>query len=110
MNITKRISKFGAHKVALDGITFDSAREARRYTELKLLERAGEISDLEMQKQYELVPRQGKERPVCYIADFVYVGRDGKTVVEDTKGYRTREYIIKRKLMRWIHGIEIVEV
>lgn len=115
------IRKYGNKKVTLDGIEFDSAKEARRYSELKLLERAGEISDLELQKEYELIPNQrgadGKiiERAVKYKADFVYKER-GETVVEDVKGYRATnsvpyaKFVIKRKLMLYVHGIRIKEI
>lgn len=110
MNGRRYGSKYGAKKCVLDGVGFDSMREARRYRELKLLERAGEIAELRLQVPFELIPKQGGERPVIYVADFVYTDKDGRTVVEDAKGYRTREYIIKRKLMLWRHGIEITEV
>lgn len=113
-----------------DGIWHDSQKEAMRWCELKMLERAGKISDLKRQVEYELIPdqyetyeRYGKngkrlkdgikvyERRVCYVADFVYIDLDtGQTVVEDTKGVRTKEYIIKRKLMRHVHGIGIKEI
>lgn len=119
-------SKYNSKKVTIDGITFDSKKEAQRYTELALLERAGQIQNLECQKEFEVIPTQreklpgvdsygrpkvGKviERPVKYIADFVYT-ENGKMVVEDTKGYKTSDYIIKRKLMLYIHGIRIREV
>lgn len=123
-------SKYGSRKVTLDGITFDSKKEAARYQELKLLERAGKISDLRQQVKYVLIPAQrewcneiytkgpkkghfksGKvlEKECSYIADFVY-HRDGKLVVEDTKGFRTEAYKIKRKLMLSVHGIRIKEV
>lgn len=111
------MNKYRAKKLTIDGETFDSRAEARRYQELKLLLRAGEIEDLQRQVKYILVPTQrdegGKmiERPITYKADFVYRDmRTGKTVVEDVKGMRTKEYIIKRKLMMWIHGIRITEV
>lgn len=107
---TIKTSKYKASKVEIDGIVFDSKREASRYCELRLLERTGEISNLEMQKRYELIPKQGKERAVHYVADFVYKNKAGVEVVEDTKGMRTRDYIIKRKLMLWVHGITIKEV
>jgi hypothetical protein len=108
------VSKYGNRKTTLDGVTYDSAREARRGAELRLLERAGLISDLCAQVQYELIPSQrinGKivERPVKYVADFVYT-ENGKTVVEDVKGLRTKEYIIKRKLMLYKYGIRVREV
>ena len=110
------MNKYHARKVTLDGITFDSHREARRYTELKLLERAGEISDLQLQVKYELIPRQVDkdckllERPISYIADFVYRDADGNYIIEDAKGKKTKEYIIKRKLMLYIRGIRVKEV
>lgn len=112
-----RKSKYGARKTELDGMVFDSNHEARRYAYLKTLERAGEISGLERQVKYILVPAQagedGKivERAVIYVADFVYRdAHSGEKVVEDAKGMRTRDYIIKRKLMRYVHGIRIREV
>lgn len=106
--------KYGNRKIIRDGIEFDSIKECQRYCELKLMQRAGVISDLQMQVSFELIPSQridGKvaERAVNYIADFVYQ-QNGQTVVEDTKGYKTPEYIIKRKLMLHIHGIRIREI
>ena len=105
------MSKYGNVKTTTsDGITHDSIREANRWCELKLLERAGVIEHLQRQVKYHLIPKQDGEREVCYIADFVYHNaEDGKLVVEDVKGKRTKEYIIKRKLMLWIHGIKIKE-
>ena len=107
-------NKYHNQKVVVDGITFDSKKEAKRYRELSLLQRAGAICDLEFQKQYILVPSQkinGKvvEQSVKYKADFVYT-ENGVTVVEDTKGVKTKDYIIKRKLMLYIHGIRIREI
>ncbi len=106
--------KYHAKKTELDGITFDSKKEANRYAELKLLERSGAIHNLQRQVRYELIPAQKKdgktvERACHYIADFVYED-NGKTVVEDVKGYRTKEYVLKRKLMLQVHGIEVREV
>lgn len=106
--------KYGNRKITRDGITFDSVKECQRYCELKLMQRAGVISDLRLQVPYELIPAQridGKvvERAVNYVADFVYT-QDGKAVVEDTKGFRTKDYVLKRKLMLWRHGIRIREV
>lgn len=108
--------KYGNKKVKLDGIAFDSKKEAMRYAELKLLQRAGEISELELQKEFVLIPSQridGKvvEKSCKYKADFYYRdNKSGKYICEDTKGFKTREYIIKRKLMLYIHGIRIVEL
>ena len=131
-------NKYGARKVtAPDGQVFHSVKEFHRWGVLKLLERAGKISDLKRQVKYELIPAQTeivetgerykrnlpdlgiragdpKTKTVCleqsvdYVADFVYI-QDGKKVVEDSKGYRTDDYIIKRKLMLWVHGIRIKE-
>lgn len=112
-------NKYGAKKSG----GYASRKEHQRANQLKLMQRAGLISGLREQVSYELIPAQygtcgkdfkGKvtkiclERAVRYIADFVYE-QDGVTVVEDTKGVRTKEYIIKRKLMLWIHGIKIKE-
>ena len=99
------MNKFGARKT--NG--YDSKREAVRAAELHLLERAGKISDLREQVRYELIPKQEGERALHYVADFVY-RQGGETVVEDVKGMKTREYVIKRKLMLHVHGIRIREV
>lgn len=122
-------SKYGSRKVTVDGVTYDSTKEYRRFKELSLLERAGAIQNLQRQVKFVLVPAQrefcneiytkgrkkgcfkpGKllEKECSYIADFVYI-QNGKPVIEDTKGIRTKDYIIKRKLMLWIHGIRIKE-
>lgn len=108
------MNKYHAKKVTYNGETFDSKKEYRRFCELSLLERAGTITELQRQVKYELLPSQridGKvvERPVFYVADFVY-RQDGKTVVEDTKGAKTRDYILKRKMLLYFHGIKIKEV
>lgn len=109
-----RKTKYGSRKVSVNGETFDSVKEYRRYCELKLLEKAGEIYDLKRQVRFELIPSQrinGRvaERACLYIADFVYT-ENGLTVVEDTKGFKTKDYIIKRKLMLKVYGIQIKEV
>ena len=122
----KKGSKYNATKIEVDGIVFDSKREAKRYRELSHLLAIGEISDLQLQVPYELIPsvkepdtfgvkggrKPGKtiERAVIYKADFQYHDKDGKLVVEDVKGMRTPEYILKRKLMLWRWGIQIKEV
>lgn len=74
-----------------------------------MLERAGVITDLQEQVRFQLIPKQDGERPVDYIADFVFK-ENGQIVVMDVKGFRTREYRLKRKLMLWVHGIKIREV
>ena len=103
------VNKYGARKMtALDGQKFDSVKEYHRYGMLRLLERAGKISDLKRQVKYELIPKQEGERACSYIADFTYY-EDGKLVVEDCKGFRTDAYKIKKKLMLWVHGIKIKE-
>ena len=102
--------KYNNTKIRVDGRLFDSKAEAARWQELQMLERAGEITELERQVEYELIPKQKGERAVKYIADFRYVDHEGNTVVEDTKGVRTPVYILKRKLMLRVHGIRIREV
>jgi hypothetical protein len=86
----------------IDNITFDSQAEARRYTELKALERVGSVTDIELQPEYELQPafeHNGKrERAIKYRADFRYKIH-GKEIVEDVKGHRTEVYKLKRKLL-----------
>jgi len=92
---------------------YASAKEARRAQELKLLERAGKIRHLREQVPFVLIPKQmrdGKviERACKYVADFVY--EEPGLVVEDVKGMRTKEYVIKRKLLLFTHGIRIREI
>lgn len=126
--------KLRNQKVTRGDKTFDSKREADRYEELVLMEKQGLIQNLEWQKEYLLIPAQYKtveqygkhgmrlkdkrillERKVTYIADFVYE-KDGETIVEDSKGYRNpssapyAKFVLKRKLMLWVHGIRITEV
>lgn len=107
-----RRSKYNNRKTVVDGLTFDSAKEAKRYGELKLLERAGEIINLELQPEYELIPRQKGHRATKYRADFKYTTKGGSVVVEDVKSpaTKTQAYRIKKKLMAWNHGIDVVEV
>lgn len=115
-------SKYGNIRVGAHA----SVKEHRRAAKLRMLEQAGEISNLREQVRYTLIPAQyvaggtdskGRkvmqmaERACCYVADFVYTDNEtGLTVVEDTKGMRTKDYIIKRKLMLWLHGIRINEI
>ena len=123
------MSKYKAKKASVDGIEFDSRKEANRYCELKLLQRAGKIQNLELQKAIELIPAQreadtigkrggiikGKviEKAVFYRADFVYT-ENGETVVEDVKGYKGggayAVFTIKRKLLLYRYGIRIREI
>lgn len=121
-------NKYHAKSCIINGMSFDSKKEAKRYRELLLLEKAGVIHNLQRQVKYEIIPAQyrvykrygkngrtlkdGKkllEHNCIYIADFVYE-MDGNTIVEDAKGVRTADYIIKRKLMLYVHGIGIKEV
>lgn len=125
--------KYNAKSVDVDGVQFDSKKEADRYKYLMSLQDAGEISELQLQVPFELIPAQKEERieytkvrhlpkkvtrtvekSVVYIADFVYNDRNGKRVVEDVKGYRRGQaysvYVLKRKLMLYIHGVRIKEV
>lgn len=105
-------SKYHAKRTSVDGITFDSKREADRYLVLKSMEEDGTIEDLRRQVRYELVPAfdvDGKHyRPVFYVADFVYM-EDGKEVVEDVKGMRTDTYRLKSKLFARRYGKSIRE-
>ena len=119
------MSKYHSRKVTRNGITFDSSKEARRFGELSLLQKAGAITDLQRQVEFVLIPAQrepdsvgvrggikkGKtiEHAVKDVADFTYK-ENGKTVVEDVKGVRTKDYILKRKMMLYFHGIKIREV
>ena len=123
------MNKYHNRKVITsDGIEHDSQKEARRWCELLLLQRAGKIQDLERQVKFVLIPAQYEvyeryskkgerlkdgqkciEKECAYKADFVYT-ENGKKVVEDTKGMKTKDYIIKRKLMLYIHHIRVKEV
>lgn len=125
------MSKYLSKKTEVDGIVFDSKKEAKRYQQLKLMEKAGVICNLKRQVKYELIPAQynnGKlvERAVSYISDFEYdelvkarqrtvmlyddASIVGKHIVEDVKGVQTDVYKIKRKLMLYKYGIRIREV
>lgn len=118
LNRVEKPPKYLNRKTVVDGEKFDSRKEAERYFELRVMERAGAIADLRRQVSFELIPAQyvaGKfaEHAVKYIADFVYVDAlTGKTVVEDVKSKATKtpEYIIKRKLLLYRFGIQIIEV
>lgn len=119
------MNKYHSKKVIVGGEAFDSRKEYRRFCELSLLQKAGAITELKKQVTFELIPAQrgpdtvgvrggvkkGRviEQAVKYVADFTYK-ENGKLVVEDTKGFKTKDYIIKRKLMLWVHGIQIKEI
>lgn len=118
--------KYRNKRVEYEGIVFDSLKEKRRYCQLQLLEKDGIISDLRLQVPFELIPaiyedevvqlktktkikKKLVQRSTTYVADFVY-RQDGKMIVEDTKGFRTKEYELKKKMMRAFLGIEIKEI
>lgn len=106
-------SKYGNHRTVVDGIMFDSQREAVRWCELKLLQDAGEITSLSRQVPFvlaEAVVINGRKKPALrYVADFCYYDK-GKAVVEDVKGHKTDVYRIKQHLLKSVHGIDIKEV
>ena len=116
------MAKYKNKKIEVDGIVFDSKKEAKRWKELILLEKAGSINNLKRQVKFILIPAQYSteeftkkgtpkciERECSYIADFVYLEK-GKQVAEDTKGFKTKDYIIKRKLMLYFYGIRVKEI
>lgn len=119
-------AKYRNSKVTIGNDTYDSMKEYKRYLDLLALEKTGEIKELQRQVKYILIPAQrepdtigkrggihkGKllEKEVAYFADFVYTDSSGETIVEDTKGIRTKDYIIKRKMMLFFHKIRIHEV
>ena len=107
-------SKFNNIKTVIDGITFDSKREAKRYSELKILERCNIISDLKLQVSYVLIPAQKgglrNELALKYIADFTYFDNElNKQIILDVKGVKTPIYIAKRKMMKSL-GHEVTEI
>jgi hypothetical protein len=108
-NIPGRKHKYAAERTEIDGIWFDSAKEAKRYVQLRYLKLSGAITDLLLQVEFEL--NHGGTHSLKYIADFVYKDvKTGEVIVEDVKGYRTVEYKKKRRLMLEVHGITIKEV
>lgn len=106
----KTTSKYGNKKTVVDGITFDSKKEAARYAELKLMEKAGVIMSLELQPTFP-VYIDGK-KVFEYRADFKYWidGKDGRYVIEDVKGVKTDVYRIKKKCVEAQYGITITEI
>lgn len=103
-------SKYHAKPVTVDGIRFDSKREAERWQQLLLLYRAGEISNLRRQVPYVLIRKSDYGRDIVYRADFVYVDKSCIEIVEDAKGFKTDIYRLKKRLMAEKYGIIIKEV
>lgn len=108
------MSKYGNRKVAIDGIKFDSRAEGARYLELRSMVASGQIEELRLQVPFVLIPKQrradGKaERECRYLADFVYLAGD-RVVVEDVKGMKTPDYVMKRKLMLHVWNISVQEI
>lgn len=104
----KRGNKYGAKPVEIDGIRFASRAEGRRYSELTLMLRAGEITDLELQPVYKLEVNGVKIGR--YTGDFRYVDAEGNTVCEDVKGSPSRDYILRKKLVKALHGVDVKEI
>jgi hypothetical protein len=107
------MNKYRNKKVTIDGHTFDSTKEGQRYQQLKLLLRANKISDLQLQPKFTLqdgfkTPWGKTIRAITYIADFAYRNERGEQIIEDVKGVRTKEYLLKRKMMAKL-GIKITE-
>lgn len=110
-----KYNKYHNQKTEVAGITFDSKKEAERYLELKMMERAGMIKDLELQKRMEIIPKTDKYRAINYIADFSYFdNQTGKSVCEDVKGMRKgtayQLFKLKQKILYWRYQIEVKEV
>ncbi|MBS9779920.1 MAG: DUF1064 domain-containing protein [Moraxellaceae bacterium] len=111
--MTKR--KYKNKPTIVDDIEFHSKKEARRYSNLKLLEQAGIISDLELQPKFDLIPTlkiHGKtHRKITYSADFAYTNEQGQRIIEDVKSEATAKdkvFIIKKRLMKWVHDIDVL--
>lgn len=108
------MSKYHNVKTKIDGITFDSKREAERYCELRLLQRGGVITDLQLQPRFLIQPsykKNGKTvRAIEYVADFMYKDETGQTIVEDAKGMKTDVYKLKKKLVEYKYDLTINEV
>jgi|SRR5476651_541189 hypothetical protein len=108
-------SKYGAVPTVVDNVRFASQKEARRYSELKLLQKIGEISALDLQPRYELkvhspYDMSGPFKICTYVGDFAYIEKGGKQVVEDVKGVKTPVYRLKKRLMKAVFGIEVKEI
>lgn len=102
------MTKYNNKRINTEDGWFDSQREWRRWQELKLMQKGGLIRDLQRQVDFEIIPKIGPLRRIVYRADFVYT-KDGRRVVEDTKGFRDRVYRLKARLMLQVHGVEILE-
>ncbi len=109
-----RISKYQNKKTEYNGIIFDSRKEAKRYWELEMMQKAGEISDLQRQVRYEIIPKTALFKESVYIADFIYRDKKGNQIAEDVKGCRKGTayeiFKLKKKLMYITHRIFVVEV
>lgn len=107
-------SKYHNKKCEYNGMAFDSIRERNYYIKLEFMQRTGQIKELKRQVEFVLIEtfKTGRKtyRKTKYIADFTYIDQEGKYHVVDTKGFRTKEYQLKKKLMAWKYGIEIEEV
>lgn len=103
LGISKTKNKYNAKKAEVDGIMFDSQKEARKYAELKLLQRAGGVTEIELQPKFNLLQgfkyRGKKIQGVTYTADFLVSYRDGRKQIIETKGYKTRDYILRKKML-----------
>lgn len=102
------MNKYHSRRINTPDGWFDSKAEFERWKVLKLLQHAGEIKNLQRQVRFEIIPKIGKLRAIFYVADFVYE-LGGKPVVEDRKGFKTRLYMLKARLMLWRHGIAVLE-
>lgn len=111
-NYPYKTNKYHNQKIEIDGIKFDSKKEANRYYDLKLLLRAGEIRDLSRQVPFVIVPKSQYGRELTYIADFAYKDKNGNLVVEDVKSpaTRTRLYMLKKRLVAEKYNIRIKEI
>lgn len=109
-----RATKYRSVKTEINGVVFASKAEASRFLELRALESSGAISGLALQPSFEILPAitldGKKQRAIKYTADFEYLDALGNRVIEDVKGMPTREYRLKRRLMKQVHGIEVKEV
>lgn len=103
------LSKYHAQKTVVNGIAFDSKKEASRYIQLSMMQKAGIIHDLKLQVPFVIIPKSRYGRAIKYVADFVYKAQDGREVIEDVKGMKTTVYRLKKRLMAEL-GKEITEI